>query len=351
MNTLQALSRYSFNNQQMGLMRRLGTLQGRQSTTLLQQSLVLDTLRQQAILESVKYGLALDSVHIDQEAAKQLVLSTHAPTSAVEFQAVGYQQALQQVLESAQHTTLDSVSIIELHHLLTHSYTAQINDSNSWRATNQVMLERNAKGERIGVLYRAPAARLVKESLSNCLAQYQQGVEQQLEPLLLIASITLDLFCIQPFSSGNYRLALLVMTLLLVQQNNRLPEFISLERIIMRHETSFQRALQLSSKNWHKGEHDPMTFINFFLTTLIRAFSELEDRTRSLQWHGAVSPKSQLIRSAIDKMQTPFAIADICLQTPTASRELVKKVVLQMRDQKLLSQVGKGRGARWVHIA
>ena len=77
------------------------------------------------------------------------------------------------------------------------------------------------------------------------------------------------------------------------------------------------------------------------------AQSFLDPEVEALQRQGIYAPKSKLVRSAIEQSSRAFAIGDICLQIPTVSRELVKKVVQQMRAEGLLEPVGKGRGAQW----
>ena len=72
--------------------------------------------------------------------------------------------------------------------------------------------------------------------------------------LLLIASFVFDFLCIHPFTDGNGRISRLITVLLLHKAGYEVGCYISLERII-----------------WE-----------YFLSTLLRAYEELEERINSI---------------------------------------------------------------------
>ena len=43
----------------------------------------------------------------------------------------------------------------------------------------------------------------------------------------------------------------------------------------------------------------------------------------------------------------PFAISEIEEELPTVSRDMIRLVLRQLRDENVIESVGKGRGARW----
>ncbi|USE36178.1 Fic family protein [Endozoicomonas sp. SCSIO W0465] len=356
MYTLEHLSGYAFSSYQLGLFRQLGEFRGRQLVTARQQPEVLDTLRQVAVLESVEFSSRLDglfSAHSAQiasrkaasrELVRKLVHKEYRPATPVERQVAGYRDGLEMVVEPGEHMTLSVSLIRQLHAML---YAHLPHEGGRWRVTNKEIVERDSKGQRIGVLYRTIPATAIAGAMEKLVAYYHEGLQQQDEPLLLIAAVVLDFLCIHPFSDGNARIAWLLMAMMLALNGYQVVQLISLERVLLRHEQDYKRALQLSVKGWQEGQHNPMPWIDFFLNTLIRAYDELEDKIQTLQWQGSRAPKSQLVRMAIEQTRHTFSIADICLQIPTVSRELVKKVVQQMRAEGLLEPVGRGRGAQW----
>ena len=57
--------------------------------------------------------------------------------------------------------------------------------------------------------------------------------------------------------------------------------------------------------------------------------------------------KSDLVRRAALAQVGTFTLAELAAQVPAASRQLIKKVLREMKDAGKVRLVGKGRGARW----
>jgi len=58
--------------------------------------------------------------------------------------------------------------------------------------------------------------------------------------------------------------------------------------------------------------------------------------------------KTELIRPAVSRRIGPFAISDIESDCPGTSRDMVRLVLRQLRDEGAISSQGKGRGAKWM---
>lgn len=58
--------------------------------------------------------------------------------------------------------------------------------------------------------------------------------------------------------------------------------------------------------------------------------------------------KTELVRDTILRRFGPFAISDIERNCPGVSRELIRLVLRQMREEGLLALEGRGRGAKWI---
>ena len=59
------------------------------------------------------------------------------------------------------------------------------------------------------------------------------------------------------------------------------------------------------------------------------------------------SGKSQLITQAIKRQTGSFSLAEISVQCPHASIQLIKKVLYQLKKKGVVRLSGRGRGARW----
>lgn len=348
MKTLERLLDYSFSCEQLALFRQLGEFKGRQLVTTRQQPEILDTLRQVAVMESLEFSCHLDGIRVTRDTVRKLVLRQYSPVSAVDRQVAGYRDALEMVVEPGEHMTLSVSLVRQLHALL---YAHLPHEGGRWRVTNKEIVERDGQGKKVGVLYRTVPAAGIAAAMEDIMAMYHFGLQRNVDPLLLISAAVLDFLCIHPFSDGNTRIAWLLMLMMLATNGYKVGQLISLERVLGRQNQAYKEALSISVKGWHEGRHNPMPWIDFFLKALVQAYDELEEKVHALQWKGCRAPKTQLVKAAIDKVDHVFAVSDICVQLPTVSRELVKKVVQQMRSEGQLEAIGKGRGAQWQKTA
>ena len=348
MKTLHALPGYRFSAYQLSLFRQLGEFKGRQVLSTRQQPEILDSFRQIALLESVECSNHLDNIMVSRETVRRLVQQQLRPITPMDRQVAGYRDALDMVVEPGEHLTLSVSLIRQLHAML---YAHLPHEGGRWRPTNKDIVERDDNGKRIGILYRTIPVPELALAMEQTVALYHEGIERGIEPLLMIAAATLDFMCVHPFSDGNGRIARLLMLLMLANNGYNIGQLVSIEKILAEDKEAYVRAWRLSVKGWHESSHNPMPWIDFFLATLNKAGESLEQKVSDLQWQGIRAPKSQLIKTAIERIEGTFSVADICIEIPTVSRELVKKVIQQLRTEGQLESVGKGRGAQWQKVA
>jgi Fic family protein len=168
--------------------------------------------------------------------------------------------------------------------------------------------------------------------------------EERIPPLLIVATFILDLLCIHPFRDGNGRASRLATSLLLQAQGFQVIRYISLERLVEESKEEYYRILNLCSQGWHQGKNEIIPWWNYFLSTLRRAYKEFENQVESVEARPA---KSDLVRRTVLGQVEPFTLADMAVQLPSASRQLIKKVLAELKNAGQVRLSGRGRGARW----
>ncbi len=143
----------------------------------------------------------------------------------------------------------------------------------------------------------------------------------------------------------NGRSARLLTLLLLYHFDFQVGRYISLERIFEESKESYYETLEKSSRGWHQGKHNAMPWVTYFWGVLLRAYIEFEERVGQLKTQES---KAQHIRLTIESMIGPFAISDLERSCPSVSRDTIRLVLRQLRDEGILKHVGKGRGAKWI---
>ena len=170
--------------------------------------------------------------------------------------------------------------------------------------------------------------------------------EGRFDPLILVPLAVLDFLCIHPFRDGNGRMARLLTLLLLYHSRYHVGRYISLERVIEESKETYYEALERSSHGWHEGRHDTRPWLDYFWGVLLRAYREFEERVGTLSL--GRGSKTQQVREAVSRRLGPFSISDIEADCPGVSRDMVRVVLRQLRDEGAITPQGKGRGAHWV---
>ena len=166
------------------------------------------------------------------------------------------------------------------------------------------------------------------------------------EPLVLVPLAVLDFLCIHPFRDGNGRVSRLLTLLLLYHFGYDVGRYISLERVVEQSRETYYEALARSSQGWHEGRHDVRPWLEYFWGVLLRAYREFEERVDTLSI--GKGSKTQLVRDAVGRRVGPFSISDIEADSPGVSRDMVRVVLRQLRDEGAITPQGRGRGARWI---
>ena len=107
----------------------------------------------------------------------------------------------------------------------------------------------------------------------------------------------------------------------------------------------YYETLELSSRGWHDGVHDPWPYINFALFILKTAYKEFEQRLgRTPAPRGE---KTELITQAIRKAEGRFRVADLQRECPGVSLDLIRVTLKKLRTAGRVECVGRGQSAQW----
>jgi Fic family protein len=273
-----------------------------------------------------------------------LVLQRTRPRDRSEQEVAGYRDVLALIHESAKYMPF-SVNVILQCHTMLYRYLPR--DGGRWKMTDNQIVETNPNGSIRRIRFTPVSAFATPQAMTSLVERYQYAIDPQgIEPLVVVPLTIFDFLCIHPFSDGNGRISRLLTLLLLYHFDYEVGRYISLERIFEESKETYYEALEASSANWHAGEHNPFPWLNYFWGVLIRAYREFEERVGTIRT-GRGSKTAQ-IRGAVDRRIGPFAISDIEADCPGVSRDMVRRVLRQLRDEGAIVLQGKGRRAKWI---
>lgn len=99
------------------------------------------------------------------------------------------------------------------------------------------------------------------------------------------------------------------------------------------------------SRGWHDGQNDLLPWWNYFLSLIGTAY---QDFAMQVQYSSARPAKGDLVRRTVLAQLKEFTLADLSAQLPTASRQLIKKVLADLKQHGRVRLAGRGRSARWL---
>lgn len=281
-----------------------------------------------------------------RDRVEQMVLRDARPANRSESEIAGYRDALRVIHENAAHIPFRESSILQIHESL---YRYLPVPGGTYKATQNDIVERDERGEIVRVRF-SPLSPVATPGAMRELVERYDGASESREvaPLILIALVTLDFLCIHPFSDGNGRTARLLTLLLLAHHGYGVGRYVSLERVIEDGRDSYYDALEASSAGWHDGMHDAVPWLDYLLGVLSAAYDELEQCVTAAE--GAGGTKSGMIRAAVSRRISPFQISDIERELPNVSREMIRIVLKELREEGGIRLEGWGRGARYVPL-
>jgi Fic family protein len=322
--------------------RQLGQHKGRQELFRKQAPEMLENLRRVAIIESTESSNRLEGIVADEGRVRQIVERKVEPANRSEAEIAGYRDVLNTIHQNYARVPFTDRIVLQLHRDLSKYAGGR---GGLWKITANEISEKLPDGtKRTRFVPLAP--HLTEDAMRELHSRFNELLKEGVwEPLFLIAFYVLDFLCIHPFLDGNGRMSRLLSVLSLYHQGYDVSRYISVERIIEQSKDSYYDTLLASSQGWHEGKHDVWPWTEYFLGTLLAAYSDFESKFgRISKGRGS---KTDTIRNAIDGFIADFSITDLERACPMVSRDMIRHVLGDLRKSKIIVPIGRGRGAKW----
>lgn len=317
---------------------------GKQDLWMRQKPEVLDVLHEQAIIQSVESSNRIEGVTIPADRLRPVALGKVKPRDRSEEELSGYRQALDWIFSRKRQVSVIPAVIQRLHALAQGGFSG---DAGEWKTRDNEIIEILPNGER-KIRFVPTSAKETPKTMDALCRNYREACDDQRVPLLLIvATFAFDLLCIHPFRDGNGRVSRLATTLLLQAHGFQVARYVSLERLVEQSREDYYGVLAECSQGWHEGKNDLNPWWNYFLSVLRLAYKEFERHVESTEARPA---KSDLVRQTVLAQVEQFTLGDLAAQLPSASTQLIKKILTELKKQGKIRLVGRGRGARWAII-
>jgi len=313
---------------------------GKQDLWVRQKPEILEALREQAIIQSIESSNRIEGITVPADRLRPIALGRTRPRDRSEEELAGYRRALEWIFIRKRKVEVTPAVIQHLHKLA----QGAASDAGRLKVRDNEIIEIMPSGER-RIRFQPTPAKQTRETLRRlCLDFDRVAKDALLPPLLSVGTFAFDLLCVHPFRDGNGRVSRLAATLLLQEHGFIVSRFVSLERLIEQRKEDYYDALARCSKGWHEGKNEIVPWWNFFLGIVRSAYQEFEEQVQSTKSRPA---KGELVRRTVLAHPDAFTLADVAAQVPTASQQLIKKVLSSLKRSGKIKLVGHGRGAYW----
>ena len=318
----------------------IGRAQGLQDLFTRQSPQRLKVLKEHAIAQSAVSSNRIEGVEIDQARIGTVVFGHPALKDRDEEEVAGYRDALNLIHTRGAKLPLSEETLLTLYKFC----RGQIWDAGQYKDKPVDIIERLPNGDQ-RVRFRSVSPSETPAFICQTMELWNDQIrERNISPLILLAAFNLDFLCIHPFRDGNGRVSRLLLLQTCYLAGIDVGRYVSLERLIEENKERYYETLQLSSKGWHEGKHDPWPYIGYLLFIIKKAYDEFEEHAGSIA--APRGEKTALVEAAIRQRSAEFGVSDIQDACPGVGVDLIRKVLKRLKGTEI-ECLGRGQSARW----
>jgi Fic family protein len=327
----------------VGLTEIIADLKSKEEFRKLQYTETFESLRQKAIIESVKGSNAIEGIVTTDDRIRDIVNGS-APVTHDELEISGYKDALNIIHTNYENMDIDEDLIRMFHRLIEEETNAS--GAGEYKKTSNFIMEYGPDGTR-RVRFKPVSPGKVPENMEQLLmAYYEARQDSEISPLMLIPCFVLDFLCIHPFTDGNGRVSRLLTVLLLYLSGYDIVRYISYEGQVNKYKASYYEALEQSSAGWHDNKNDYVPVIINFLQILYRCFKDLDEVFTDISLKKA--KKSERVENILLGAIVPISKQDIAEKVPDISVKTIELVLNKMLKENKIKKIGSYKDARYM---
>jgi Fic family protein len=323
------------------LLNDIAEAKGKQELFTHQAPQMLKTLREMALIQSTESSNRIEGITVATDRLRPLVLGNARPKDRSEQEVQGYRLALNEIHTRHEKLPITPDTLKHLHALC----QGASGDAGQFKRIDNEVVELRPGAAPI-IRFKCVSAKQTPAAVDELCLLYRHALDQDnIPPLIAIASLVLDFLCIHPFRDGNGRVSRLLTLLALYQHGYEVGRYISLERLVEESKEDYYEVLNRSSKHWHEGRHELTPWMNLLLAVIRRGYAEFEKRAGQVKVpRGA---KTALVENAINSFPAQFTITELEQKCPGVSRDMLRYLLNRLQQQKRIKCVKLGRNSLW----
>jgi len=321
---------------------------GRQNSFRNQNPGALATLIAVARVQSTEASNAIEDIVAPSNRIRELMDEKTTPADRSEAEIAGYRHVLDQIHASARDIPFKR-SVVEQFHRDLYRYTPV--RAGRFKIGPNDVKEYEPDGVTVRRVRFSPVSVAETPTAMDELHRRfdHEWHREHHHELLILGAYVFDFLMIHPFQDGNGRISRLLGLLLLYQSGYEVGRYVSIEKLINDTRQTYYDSLEASTAGWHEGTHDLWPWLRYLTGILVAASKDFEDRVKSISRRGA---KTTLVRSFVRGLtKDVFTFSEVRTACPGVSEPQIRKVLRQMKVDRLVTSEGVGMSARWIRLS
>lgn len=274
-------------------------------------SVYLNRMYENAFFHSVKYSGRMDGIITTDFRLKKISEDRIHFANSFEDELLGYSRTLHFLHEKYIDIDISSKSILELQKQL---FSTLMSDY----SRGECLRENSSASE-----------------VEHICKIYQKMISSdKTEPLALISLFIYDFILIEPFDYGNFRISMLVLSLLLLKDGFDIIKYISLEKKIEDTEHFYIASLS-----------DPDAFIKYILRRILDCYKDFERMSGLNDPIDKTISSYEIVSEYVLHTTGEFAVSDIIANCPRVGRTSIFNAIKRLLDEGKIKKFGERQNA------
>jgi len=341
---------FKTNQQILKLISFIDTFKGKWNILEQKENRYLQELRKIATIESIGSSTRIEGVKLTNKEIENIInnLNINNLKTRDEQEVVGYWETLDTIIDNFTDMRISENYIKQLHSiLLKYSDKDEKHKGSYKQLTNKVVATYPDGGQR--VIFKTTEPHLVDKEMSELIDWTNSNFKnQEIHPLIIIATFIYEFLSIHPFQDGNGRLSRLLTTLLLLQQEYMFVQYVSFENVIETKKKEYYKALMDGQKDRNTDKEIIDNWIVYFLDCIQILIQRLESKYQIYKDTKVyLNERQKQIKEIIIKNQ-PLKISDLMKHLENYSKNTIKKDLEYLRNEGVVETIGRNKGTLYM---
>lgn len=314
------------------------------------ESRYLNELRQIATIESIGSSTRIEGSKMSNEEVEDFVNSIKITSFKTrdEQEVFGYYDTLNLILDSFDSIDISENHVHQLHKTLLNKSKKDYRHRGKYKTLSNKVVANYPDGSQ-KVIFNTTEIHLVQSEMKSIIEWTNNAIEnEEIHPLIVIATFIYEFLSIHPYQDGNGRLSRLITTLLLLKSGYDFVQYASVEYEIEKQKKEYYKALMAGQKNRYNKKEKIDKWIVFFLHTLKKTIQKLEQNYQEIKDKKSYLNLRQTKALSFIKENEPIKISDLTNSLNEFTPYILKKDIKYLVDEGLIKQIGKGRATTYI---